>query len=126
MLELDDLKSKESKCFITVIYEDKENRVTWFSDTSIDDVRFAIMCACDSLVDGEFEILNDKAKTIDIETVQSFVNGTTFFLRKKNNSKPTNILLDGNRKLSIEIDPLSHIESQVALKYMLVNMNNYR
>ncbi len=74
----------------------------------------------------EFEILNDKAKTIDIETVQSFVNGTTFFLRKKNNSKPTNILLDGNRKLSIEIDPLSHIESQVALKYMLVNMNNYR
>ena len=121
MLDLGHCYKNEEKSYITVIYEDKENRVTWFSDTSIEDVRFALICACDSLVDGEFEVLDDKAKSIDINTTKLFRNGSIYFVRKKNNTKPTNILLDGNRKLYFEIEPMSHIESQVALKYMIVS-----
>ena len=120
MLDIGYYKHNEEKSYITVIYEDKENRVTWFTDTSLDDVRFAIVCACDSLVDGEFEVLDDKAKSVKINTLTNFRNGTIYFLRKINNSKPTNILLDGNRKLCVEIEPLSHVESQVAIKYMIV------
>ena len=41
MLDLGHCYKNEEKSYITVIYEDKENRVTWFSDTSIEDVRFA-------------------------------------------------------------------------------------
>ena len=117
------LESKElDKNYITVIYEDKENRVSWFADTDIEDVRFAILCACDSLADGEFEILDDKAKIVNLNLTKEFKNNSLLFLRKKHN-KPTNILLDGNRKLMIEIEALRHIESQVALKYMIVHYN---
>lgn len=111
------------KNYIFVIYEDKESRVSWYADTSIEDARFAIICACDSLVDCEFEVLDDKAKVLDVNKIKSFINGTVFFLRKKNNAKPTNILLDGKRKLFVEIEPLRHIESQVAIKYMLIGSN---
>ena len=117
------LESKQlDKNYLTLIYEDKENRVSWFSDTDIEDVRFAILCACDSLVDGEFEVLDDKAKLKNLNIEHEFKHNSILFLRKKHN-KPTNILLDGNRKLMVEIDPLRHIESQVAIKYMIVYLN---
>jgi hypothetical protein len=108
------------KSYITVIYEDKESKVSWYTDTSIEDTRFAILCACDSLVDSEFEILDDKARVVDFNTINTFKNGSVFFLRKKVNGKPTNILLDSNRKLYVLIEPLRHVESQVAVKYMMV------
>ena len=116
-LETKDLE----KCFLTLIYEDKENRVSWFADTDIEDVRFAILCACDSLVDGEFEVIDDRAKPVNLNTATEFKSNSILFLRKKHN-KPTNILLDGNRKLMVEIEPLRHIESQVAIKYMIVKL----
>jgi len=117
------LETKElDKCYLTLIFEDKENRVTWFTDTDLEDVRFAILCACDSLVDGEFEVLDDKAKPVNLHKTKEFKSNSIFFLRKKHN-KPTNILLDGNRKLMLEIEPLRHIESQVAIKYMIVNFH---
>ena len=114
------LERKElEKNYITLIYEDKENRVSWFADSDIEDVRFAILCACDSLVDGDFEVLDDKAKLKNLNTEKEFRSNSILFLRKKHN-KPTNILLDGNRKLMVEIEPLRHIESQEAVKYMIV------
>lgn len=119
MLSLE-TESEIEKNYITVIFEDKESRVSWYADTAIEDARFAIICACDSLVDGEFEVLDDKAKPVDINSVKSFKNGSIYFLRKKMNGKPTNILLDGRRKLFVQIEPLRHVEAQVAVKYMLV------
>lgn len=109
-----------AKNYITIIYEDKDSRVSWYADTSIEDVRFAILCACDSLADGEFEIIDDKAKPIDINTIKVFKNGSILFIRRKKTNKPTNILLDSRRKLFVEIDPLRHVEAQVAIKYMVV------
>lgn len=107
------------KNHITVLYEDKDNQVSWYIDTPIEDVRFAILCACDSLADGEFEILDFQAKKVNLDEINEFKNNSIFFLRKKHN-KPTNILLDGNRKLYVEIEPMQHLESQVAVKYMVV------
>jgi hypothetical protein len=112
-----------AKNHITIIFEDKESRVSWWADTPIEEARFSIICACDSLVDGEFEVLDEKAKPIDLNTITLFKTGSVFFLRKKNTGKPTNILLDGRRKLYVQIEPLRHIESQVAVKYMLIGSN---
>jgi len=75
------------------------------------------------LVDGEFEVLDDKAKTIDINTTKQFDNGQIIFLKKKGSGKPTSILLDGKRKLQIQIDPLRHIEAQMAIKYIMIGSN---
>jgi hypothetical protein len=120
MIEFNSQLEKDS---ISLIFEDKDTEVKYYKDTDIDDIRLAILCACDSLVDSEFDILDDKAKVIDINSVKNFKNGTTYFLRKKNSGKSTNILLDGNRKLFVQIEPLRHIESQVAIKYMMVRVN---
>ena len=49
------------------------------------------------------------------------MNASIYFDRRKNNTKPMNILLDRNRKLYLEIELMSHIESQVAFKYMIVS-----
>jgi hypothetical protein len=111
------------KNYITLIFEDKESRVTWWADTSIEDTRFCIICACDALVDSEFEVLDDRAKIVDFNTMNSFKTGSIFFLRKTNNSKPTTILLDGRRKLYVEVEPMRHIESQVAIRYMMIGSN---
>jgi len=120
-----DLEPSEEipKKYITIIYEDKDTRVSWFADTEIDDVRFAIICACDSLVDGEFEALDDRAQTLDVNKTKQFENGQIIFLKKKGSGKPTSILLDGKRKLQIQIEPLRHIESQMAIKYILIGSN---
>lgn len=124
-MDLIDYATKEEieKKYITLIYEDKETRVSWFADTEIDDVRFAIICACDSLADGEFEVLDDRAKAIDVNTMSVFKNGQVLFLKKKQSNKPTKILLDGKRKLQIQIEPLRHIEAQIAVKYIIVGSN---
>jgi len=127
MYDLIDLNTNTAeeipKNYIHVIFEDKESRVSWYADTSIEDARFAITCACDSLVDSEFEVLDDKAKVVDLNKIQSFKTGAVFFLRRKSNNRPTNILLDGKRKLFVEIEALRHIESQVAVKYMIIGSN---
>jgi len=122
-VDLDVNPDEIEKKYITIIYEDKDTRVSWYADTEIEDVRFAIICACDSLVDGEFEVLDDKAKTIDINTTKQFDNGQIIFLKKKGSGKPTSILLDGKRKLQIQIDPLRHIEAQMAIKYIMIGSN---
>jgi len=107
---------------ITLIYQDKEQIVTWFSDTQISDARFAVICACDSLVDGEFQALDEKANSINFEKIEIFKNNQIFFIRKLN-SKPSQILLDSRRKLFVEIPALKHLESQTALKHMLLGAN---
>jgi hypothetical protein len=111
------------KNYITLIFEDKESRVSWWADTSIEDTRFSIICACDALVDSEFEVLDDRAKQVDFNTINFFKTGSIFFLRKTANSKPTSILLDGRRKLFVEVEPLRHVESQVAIRYMMIGSN---
>ncbi len=110
------------KTNITLIYEDKVQTVSWFSDTPISDARFAVICACDSLVDGEFQVLDDRANILEIEKITEFKNNQIFFI-KKTSSNPTNILLDSRRKLYIEIPALKHIETQTALKNMLLGSN---
>lgn len=110
------------KTKITLIYQDQEQSVTWFSDTPISDARFAVMCACDSLVDGEFQVLDDKATLIDFKKIESFRNNQFFFIRKLN-SNPSQILLDSRRKLYVEIPSLRHIEAKTALKNMLLGAN---
>jgi hypothetical protein len=115
-----DFGNQPQKICITIIYEDKDTQVSWYTDTSLEDTRFAILCACDSLVDNEFEILDEKAKVVDLKAIKSFQNRSVYFLRKKNEGTVTNILLDSKRKLYVQIEPLRHIESQFAIKYMLV------
>ena len=97
-IDIDLGQQEVEKNYITIIFEDKESRVSWYADTSLEDARFSIICACDALVDSEFEVLDDRAKPVDLNKVDKFKNGSIFFLRKKATSNnPTNILCDGRK-----------------------------
>ncbi len=39
-----EIRDEIEKKYITLIYEDKDTRVSWYADTDIEDVRFAIIC----------------------------------------------------------------------------------
>lgn len=113
---------------ITLIYEDKETKVSWYADTSFEDTKLALTCACDALCDTEFEILDLQAKPLNFDEISELKDGAVYFLRKKKQEdikevKTSNILLDGKRKLLVQIDPLRHLEAQVAIKYILVGSN---
>lgn len=117
------------KGIVTIIYEDKETKVSWYPDTPFEDTKLALNCACDALCDSEFELLDFQAKIIQIEGLSELKDGSIYFLRKKpqeSNSKELktgNILVDGKRKLLVLIEPLMHLEAQVAVKFMLIGSN---
>ena len=117
-------QNEPEKITITLIFEDKESQVSWSpQDMSLEDVKFMFMCSCESLCDTEFEILDLSGKTIDINSITEFKNKSVFYIRKKNTNKISNLLFDGRRKLYVEIEPLRHIESQIAIKFMCIGSN---
>ena len=119
-----DYEQEPEKITVTLIFEDKESQVSWSpQDMSLEDVKFMFMCSCESLCDTEFEILDLSGKTIDINSITEFKNKSVFYIRKKNTNKISNLLFDGRRKLFVEIEPLRHIESQIAIKFMCIGSN---
>ena len=133
-----DYDQEPEKITVTLIFEDKESQVSWSpQDMSLEDVKFMFMCSCESLCDTEFEfmcsceslcdtefeILDLSGKTIDINSITEFKNKSVFYIRKKNTNKISNLLFDGRRKLYVEIEPLRHIESQIAIKFMCIGSN---
>ena len=112
------------KINLTIIFEDKETQISFDpKDTDIEDAKFMFLCSCESLTDSEFEILDLSGKPIDIKSLTEFKNKTVYYLRKKNTNQVGNLLLDGRRKLFVEIEPLRHIEAKVAIKYMCIGSN---
>ena len=119
-----DYEQEPEKITVTLIFEDKESQVSWNpKDMSLEDIKFMFMCSCESLCDTEFEILDLSGKVIDINLLNEFKNKSVFYIRKKQTNKISNLLFDGRRKLFVEIEPLRHIESQVAIKFMCIGSN---
>ena len=121
LIDFEDHNSNE-KYIVTLIFEDKESKVTWNpNEMDFNDVKFMLLCSCESLVDSDFEVLDVQGKTIDINSLKEIKNNSVFYLRKKN--QISNLLFDGRRKLYVEIDPLQHIEAQYAIKFMCLGSN---
>lgn len=119
-----DFGNEPEKITVTLIFEDKESQISWDpKDTSLKDAKFMFLCSCDALADGEFEILDSQAKPVNIDEISEFHNKSVFYLRKKASNKTSNLLVDGRRKLFVEIEPLLHIEAQCAIKYMCIGSN---
>lgn len=116
--------TQNTKISFTLIYQDNESKISYDpSDTSLEDAKFMLLCSCESLVDGEFDILDSYAKEVNVNELTEIKNNSVFYIKKKNTNKVSNLLLDGRRKLYVEIEPLRHIEAQTAIKFMCVGSN---
>ena len=98
---------------ITVKFNELEFPVSWYSDTANEDVQMAVLCACDSIVDSGFEILNPDGQPIDIKQIHTVPGrGEKYTLIEGKELKEYEKLL-GNRwrKLVLEVEPLRHVEA---------------
>ena len=120
-------QNEPEKITITLIFEDKESQISFNpQDINLEDTKFMFMCSCESLCDTEFDILDFSGKIIDINLINEFKNKSIFYIRKKQTNKLSNLIVDGRRKLYVEIEPLRHIESQFAIKFMIIGSNLFK
>lgn len=118
--------NQQQKITITILFEAQENKITFDANTSIEDIREALVCACDSICDSDYQILDLQANIIQIDKILNVQSDMKFFIKGIATSQSTikkNILLDDTRKILVEIPPLRHVESQYAIKYILTGSN---
>ena len=123
LLDLGDCQGDlpDEKNRIVVEYEGKENIVAWYKGLDGKDIEDAILCACDCIVDSGFSL-------IDLDgfpaSVGSVVPGSRYTLRLGSEVAGKEKVLGSRfRRLSVEIEPLKHLESLRALECMKAGSN---
>ncbi|CEM02960.1 unnamed protein product [Vitrella brassicaformis CCMP3155] len=133
-----DLEEHQKKT-IFVIHKGEETPVSWFTDTPLTDVKEAILCACDAMMDAGFvlrEVLGTKEDAPDdgsprrspyvlgedayhFEEFDRLVDGKVYLLVEGEERKDLdNITGDRWRRLKVTIEPVLHVESQKAIDRM--------
>ena len=119
---LDSHELDANKHYINILFEDKSLKIGWDKNASFEDIRMNILISCDSLVDGDFVFLNDKAQEVNLRSFETIVPNATFYL-KKLSDRVTDIGERGMRKIEVPISPLKHVESQAAIQNMTIGSN---
>jgi len=110
---------------VTVMLKGEKTPVSWYSDTAVDDVKMAILCACDAIMDGGFSLqeINDdeitEGRIFQYEEFGELRDGGNYILMPSaEREELKNITGDRWRRLKTEVEPLRHIESQKAIERM--------
>jgi len=85
-----------------------------------------IICACDSIIDSGFEILDpEKGNVFDLKDISKIWGwGEKYTLVWAEEKKEYEKLLgDRWRKIVLEVEPLRHVEAQKAIEYMWIGSN---
>lgn len=116
LLELGNIECLDDKHTIIVEYEQKETLVSWYKGLNTNDIEEAILCACDSIIDQGF-VLNDfNGFPVPVGQV---VPGEKYYIVPGDEIKgKEKILGERLRRITVEIPPLTHIESIKALEVM--------
>lgn len=128
-LPVEDIEKKT----IYVYHKGEKNIVTWYADTPAADIKEAILCACDAIMDGGF-ILREVQFTGEDETsAEPKEDGTvyefeqfdqldheqTYILESaKERDDLKNITGDRWRRLKVKLEPMLHVEAQKAIERM--------
>jgi len=111
---------------ITVFINLKEEKftVSWYKDTSAEDVKEAIICACDCIIDSGFSLCNEHDEVIPFEEFNLLIDQKEYFLKEgKELIGLRHVTGDKMRKVDIDIDPLKHGEAQKGIKVMRFGSN---
>jgi hypothetical protein len=125
--ELEDVAKKQ----IMVTYNDDDHYIGWYSDSPASDIKEAILCACDAIIDGGFVLreLDDngeeiKTKTFGFEEFENLESGKSYVLlpaqQKTEHQKVTG---DRMRRLTVPIKPTLHVEAKKAIERMRKGSN---
>ena len=120
-MDLLELEHTEDKCKITVEYLGEQYTVSWYRGMDSSDVREAIMCACDCIVDAGFKLIDSGGFPVPIEALQE---GEIYTIQPGEEIKGfEKVLGDRWRRVNVEIDPLQHSEANCAIELMKQGAN---
>lgn len=106
---------------IEVEYEGRIYSVSWYNDVSEEDVKEAIVCACDAIMDSGFQLYDANGLPIPISNLAS---GERYLLKPGDELKGYEKALgDRWRRLKLEMDPLRHTEAQKGIECMKEGSN---
>jgi len=104
-----------------VKYNELEFPVNWYEEQPIEEVREMIVCACDSIIDSGFEILeSESGNVVNLKKLDKIKGrGEKFTLIKgEEKTEFEKLLGDRWRKIVLEVEALRHVEAQKAIEYM--------
>jgi len=125
--------AEAEKSTISVYYKGEKNVVGWYADMKAVDIREAVMCACDAIVDGGFVLreveftsddeLSAEAKeggrAFRFEDFDQLESGQSYVIEPAEEREDLkNITGDRWRRMKVKIDPLMHVEAQKAIDRM--------
>jgi len=117
---------------ITVYDKGERHLVGWYADTNKADIREAILCACDAIMNSGFVLrevkegsggnddsLGANGRVYEFEDFDLLQSGSSYILETaKEREDLRDITGDRNRRLQILIDPMLHVEAQKAVENM--------
>jgi len=121
------------KKVIYVYHKGERNVVGWYADMKRADIKEAVLCACDAIIDGGFvlrevQLAGDDEASAEVkedgtifgyEQFDQLENGQTYIIEAaEERSDLKSIVGDRWRRLKIAVDPLMHVEAQKALARM--------
>jgi len=120
------------KKMIFVYHKGEKNCVGWYSDMKPEDIKEAILCACDAIMDGGFvlrevQLGDDEEKAepredgqvFEFEHFHQLQNGQTYAIEAAGEREDLKkITGDRFRRLKVQIDPKLHVEAVKAIDRM--------
>jgi hypothetical protein len=133
-LELDIPAAQDAeKHTISVYYKGEKNVVGWYADMKAVDIREAVMCACDAIVDGGFVLREvtftdedeslaepkEGGRVFRFEDFDQLESGQSYIIEPaKEREDLKSITGDRWRRMKVQIDPFTHMEAQKAIDRM--------
>ena len=119
LLEPDSQKTK-----IIVRFEGENHYVSWYNGTDNSDVKEALMCACDSIMDSGFDLVDSNGKSVDFQELNNIPSGEVYQLYKGDEQRElVKALGDKWRKVKVEVEPLRHGEAQKCIGECRIGAN---
>eukprot|EP00927_Polykrikos_kofoidii_P027215 TRINITY_DN24027_c0_g1_i1.p1 TRINITY_DN24027_c0_g1~~TRINITY_DN24027_c0_g1_i1.p1 ORF type:complete len:797 (+),score=206.68 TRINITY_DN24027_c0_g1_i1:93-2393(+) len=124
------------KKVIYVYHKGEKNVVGWYADMEVRDIREAVMCACDAIMDGGFVLREvqfvgddetsaepkEDGKMFQFEEFHLLENGQTYLLESAKEREDLKDIMpcggDRWRRLKVQIEPLLHVEANKAIERM--------
>eukprot|EP00931_Biecheleriopsis_adriatica_P079014 TRINITY_DN5242_c0_g1_i1.p1 TRINITY_DN5242_c0_g1~~TRINITY_DN5242_c0_g1_i1.p1 ORF type:complete len:712 (-),score=215.57 TRINITY_DN5242_c0_g1_i1:264-2336(-) len=127
-VETEELDKKQ----IFVYHKGEKNCVGWYTDMKRADIKEAILCACDAIMDGGFvlrevQFADDDEKTepkedgriYEFEEFDQLQHGQTYIIEAAGEREDLKkITGDRHRRLKVLVDPLLHVEAVKAIDRM--------
>lgn len=121
------------KKVIYIYHKGEKNVVGWYADMKAPDIKEAILCACDAIMDGGFVLrevhftdddegsaeAKEDGKVFQYEQFGELENGQTYIIEAAGEREDLkSITGDRWRRLKVQIEPLLHVEAQKAIERM--------